>query len=249
MTPNNLQDYALNILQWNAQSIKSKIIEFESFLNTDHIHIAIVCETWLKEDNLLNISQYNTYRKDRGDGYGGVAIILHKTITAELKTTNINNIGIEILQVEIKNCRYLKNIIAVYCPSSIQTRQCDWDQVFSLCSRKTLIVGDFNGHHSNWSFKTDARGTQILDSAQEYGYISINDGSPTRVKYVSNALQQSSPDITFSSSDIAVHYSWQVLSDSMGSDHLLIKIKTNYQDTVCTVNRRNLKKSKLARIS
>ncbi|KAF9793574.1 hypothetical protein SFRURICE_007501 [Spodoptera frugiperda] len=119
-------------------------------------------------------------KKDRADGYGGVAIIVHKSITSELKVSRINNTGIEILHVKINNCKYLKNIVSVYCPSSIQTRQCDWDE--------SLIVGDFNGHHSNWSYKTDTRGIQIMDSALENGFIPINDGSATRPKRL--ALKQ-----------------------------------------------------------
>lgn len=243
MANNELRDFALNILQWNSQSIRPKITEFESLLFKDQIHIAIICETWLEEHSFLNISQYNIYRKDRADGYGGVAIIVHKSITSELKVSSISNTGIEILHVKINNCKYLKNIVSVYCPSSIQTRQCDWDELFSLCSQRSLIVGDFNGHHSNWSYKTDTRGIQIMDSALENGFIPINDGSATRVKYVNNVLQQSSPDITFSSSDIVIHFSWRVLSDNLGSDHLIINIKMNYQDTVYTTRKYNFKKA------
>ncbi|CAG9109951.1 unnamed protein product [Plutella xylostella] len=65
---------------------------------------------------------------------------------------------------------------------SVRTTQNDWEDIFGLCSQGALVTGDFNGHHTNWSYKSDARGIQILDAALENGFVSLNDGSPTRVK-------------------------------------------------------------------
>lgn len=226
-----LKSVAMNIIQWNSQSIRPKLSELEALLIRDQVHIAIISETWLEENSFLKISQYNIYRKDRHDSYGGVAILLHTSIKSELKLTSCNNKGIEIVHIKIENCKYLENIFSIYCPPSIQTRQDDWDQLFSFCASKTLVAGDFNGHHPNWSSKCDARGNQIMDAALEYGFISINNGSATRMKYVNNNLQQTSPDITFTSSDIAIHFTWTVLSENLGSDHLILKMKIMYQDT------------------
>lgn len=71
MDSNNIKDFCINILQWNSQSLRPKLTEFESLLVRDKIHIAIVCETWLEEGSHLNISQYSIYRRDRHDRYGG----------------------------------------------------------------------------------------------------------------------------------------------------------------------------------
>ncbi|KAF9416925.1 hypothetical protein HW555_005841 [Spodoptera exigua] len=78
----------------------------------------------------------------------------------------------------------LKEIYFAKSSISVKIRQSDWDELFSIYPNKTLIAGDFNGHHSNWSYKTDGRGNQIMDSALEYGYIPINDGSATRLSKV-----------------------------------------------------------------
>lgn len=239
-----LKSVAMNIIQWNSQSIRPKLSELEALLIRDQVHIAIISETWLEENSFLKISQYNIYRKDRHDSYGGVAILLHTSIKSELKLTSCNNKGIEIVHIKIENCKYLENIFSIYCPPSIQTRRDDWDQLFSFCASKTLVAGDFNGHHPNWSSKCDARGNQIMDAALEYGFISINNGSATRMKYVNNNLQQTSPDITFTSSDIAIHFTWTVLSENLGSDHLILKIKIMYQDTFHVIRKRNFKKAK-----
>lgn len=40
----------INIIQWNSQSIKPKLTEFECLLYQYKVHIAILSETWLNED-------------------------------------------------------------------------------------------------------------------------------------------------------------------------------------------------------
>lgn len=67
MDNKKVRNFCINLLQWNSQSLRPKLTEFESLLIKDQIHIAIVCETWLEEGSSLNISQYNIYRRDRYD--------------------------------------------------------------------------------------------------------------------------------------------------------------------------------------
>lgn len=154
---------SVNIIQWNCQSLQPKLIEFELLLSQEKVHIAILSETWLDPDTPLRISGYSIHRQDRDDGYGGVAIILHSSIKFQLYQMNCCNPGIQLLRIKILNCLNLENIFSVYCPSSVHTVSSDWDSVFSLCHNKTIIAGDFNGHHTNWSIKTDARGIQLFD--------------------------------------------------------------------------------------
>lgn len=59
--------------------------------------------------------------------------------------------GIEILYVRLLKCKYLKQVVSVYCPSTVRISQCDWDGIFSKFSSKSIVAGDFNGHHYNWS--------------------------------------------------------------------------------------------------
>lgn len=233
----------INIVQWNARSIKPKQSEFECFLIEHKVHIAIITETWLNSDININISNYNWYRKDRCDSYGGVGILAHKSIKVEVCPFNLTNTGIEAIAISTLNCNFISKIVCIYCPSSICTTQSDWDELFSHFSTKTLIAGDFNGHHKNWSYKNDNRGFKIMDSSLEHGFIYMNDGSVTRTEYVDNFLQKSSPDITFASSDIIINFDWTVLNENLGSDHFIIKICTNYQDINHYIKRRNYKKA------
>lgn len=78
--------------------------------------------------------------------------------------------------------------------------------IFSRESKIALVAGDCTGHHTNWSYTTDQRGTQILDSSLEHSFVTLNNGEATRVKLVNGNIQRSSPDITLASSDIAIKF-------------------------------------------
>ncbi|CAH0720376.1 unnamed protein product, partial [Brenthis ino] len=235
----------VNIIQWNCQSIHPKIVEFEQFLSQEKIHIAILSETWLDPNKSIRISGYHIVRQDRGDGYGGVAIVIHNSIMFQARQIQCANPGIQLVEIKLLNCSNLEFIISVYCPSSVHTVANDWDSVFSLHNNKTIIAGDFNGHHSNWSYKTDVRGTQLFDTIVDKDYVNLNDGSTTRLKLVNGNVQKSSPDVTFVTNDIALDFIWKVLNESLGSDHLIIKFTTaNCCATDADNKKRNFKKAK-----
>lgn len=154
------------------------------------------------------------------------AIVIHASIKYQLLQINSTNPGIQLLHVKILNCSNIQDIIAVYCPSRINTTTGDWEEIFDLNLKKALIAGDFNGHHSNWSYKTDTRGNQLFDAMLDKNYVTMNDGSPTRIKLVNGRLQKSSPDISMASTDLALKLSWKVTNENLGSDHLVIKLST-----------------------
>ncbi|VVD05632.1 unnamed protein product [Leptidea sinapis] len=189
----------LNLLQWNAQSLRPKLKEFEL-----KIHIAFISETWLQAESVLNVNSFNIFRKDRHDSNGGVAIIVHRSIIiVQEYHGNTSNNSIEIISLKLLNCSDIKNVVSIYCSSSVRTVVSDWENIFSAFTSKSIIVGDFNAHHSCWSNRSDTRGTQIYDIALDTGFMTLNNGEYTRIRLVNSYLQKSSPDITFISSNIA----------------------------------------------
>ncbi|KAG6461494.1 hypothetical protein O3G_MSEX012673 [Manduca sexta] len=232
---------ALNIMQWNAQSIKPKLVILEQLLHQEKIHILAVSETWLNSHTNLNIKDYCIFRRDRSDSYGGVAILIHRSFKAQICQTSNINPSLEVLVVKVFNCEYVEHVIAAYCPPHVYTSPADWDRLFSISDRKTLVLGDFNGHHSNWSTKTDSRGSLIFDSLIYHNFVTLNDGRPTRVRLVNGVLQQSAPDVTMVSSDISWRFNWQVTNECLNSDHLIIKITTSTNHAPIFTQRRNLK--------
>lgn len=112
-----------NSVQWNCQSLRPKSVALEALLSQENIQIAVLSETWLEPDSYCNISNYNTFRLDHYDAYGGVGILTHKSIKSTESLTRSPNVGIEMLQVRMHNCRYIENFISVYCPSTVRTSQ------------------------------------------------------------------------------------------------------------------------------
>lgn len=160
------------------------------------------------------------------------------------KIINIgSNEGIEILHVKVLNCDVIENIISVYCPPSAHTCLQDWQNLFSLFSKRTIIMGDFNGHHTNWSRKVDNRGSQIFDALLDSSFVSLNDCSPTRIKLSNGILQQLSPDITLASTDIALKFNWSVTNETLGSDHRIIVLSSFLEKCKTTILKRNFKKA------
>ncbi|KAJ8709247.1 hypothetical protein PYW07_009073 [Mythimna separata] len=233
----------INILQWNAQSLRPKITDFQALLHQEKIHIAILSETWFDPDSACRLSGYHIFRADRDDGYGGTAVFIHNSIKAIQCNVNISNSQIQIIHIKLLNCSHLENIISIYCPSSVRTRRSDWDEIFSITHHKTIIAGDMNGHHSNWSSRTDSRGNQIFDSVMDNNLCTLNDNSHTRLKLVNGAIQKSSPDITIVSTELALNISWRVMNENLGSDHLMIKICVENHNTINLKRRRNYKKA------
>lgn len=108
-----LRDYS------TIQSIKPKQVELEFLLCQEKIHIAVV--TWLKIESVFTINSHNAFRKNMLDSYGGVAIIVHKSIRAQAYPIVLNNSDIEIVCVRVLNCASLCNIVSLHCPSTVQT--------------------------------------------------------------------------------------------------------------------------------
>lgn len=68
----------LRVLQLNTRSLKSNKDLIEALLYKEKIDIAILCETWLKTNENINITNFESATKNRDDGYGGFAILTKK---------------------------------------------------------------------------------------------------------------------------------------------------------------------------
>lgn len=55
------KEIKLNIMQWNAQSLKPKLDDVKCLLLQEKVHIALISETWLGEQVRLNLNQYNIF--------------------------------------------------------------------------------------------------------------------------------------------------------------------------------------------
>ncbi|XP_062563895.1 uncharacterized protein LOC134226861 [Armigeres subalbatus] len=75
---------SVGLVNWNACSLKSKIIELKDFLEEKEIDVAFITETHLKAEVNVNIQDFRIVRLDRPTRGGGVAIALRYNINCRL---------------------------------------------------------------------------------------------------------------------------------------------------------------------
>ena len=118
-----------------------------------------------------------------------------------------------------------------------------------MMTTDTIILGDFNAHHSAWySSSTDTRGTLLENVVSGSNFGILNWDSPTRLPGNANP---SSPDVSLASASLITSTNWQTKTN-LGSDHLPILISLQMDHTINPIPHRtsfNLKKANWDRYS
>ena len=206
-------------------------MELKATLHKHDIHIALIQETKLQQTSKTpKFPGYTTLRHDRQRGGGGGLItLIHKDIpfTNTTPFTHANLPPDNILETQTTKVRIHKHDIHftnIYIPPSSSCPPGYTPQLTQLdATQNTLILGDPNAHNTSWltTQQTDARGTlytQHLSSLQ----ILNNTDTPTRKPYNIHT-QQTSPDVSLATPDIALRSTWTTLHE-LSSDHLPILI-------------------------
>lgn len=80
-----------------------------------------------------------------------------------------------------------------------------------------------------------------LESMNDNGLVTLNDGNNTRIKLYRGSMQRTSPDITIASSDISFKFNWQITNETLGSDHMIINVSSALHFSRQLFKKRNLK--------
>lgn len=218
-------DY-LNIVQWNAQSLLSNQYIFSLFLYEKNIHIAVLCETWLKPRHHIRFKNYEFVRLDSGNDHNGVAILIHKSLNFKKLDTfsddSIQNIAIRLYYGNNKEL----TILSLYSPKlcSLPFTKQKFNNLIQSLPEPLVIAGDFNALHHNWGCMTsDTRGSDILECVDDNSLVILNDGQMTTVG--SHRWRQNALDLTIVSPELAVSCDWSVHDDPLGSYHLPVITK------------------------
>ncbi|CAH4033135.1 unnamed protein product [Pieris brassicae] len=91
--------------------------------------------------NFKNRIRCVIFRKDRNDGYGGLAIIVHNSVACRLGPSLNTNNRIDTLCLEILNNSILKFMVGVYSSPNISINQKDYEALFKDFFQKTFIAG------------------------------------------------------------------------------------------------------------
>lgn len=166
----------LNILQWNAQSIISNRHILTKFLYDNDIHIAIISETWLKENQAFHIARYNIIKNNCGNNHNGVAILIHNHIAySEIPTYFDNSLQNICVRIKIHNREI--SIISFYSPTNCNPTF-DKNKLSSIIRSvpgPLILAGDFNAHHTSWGCCSNTpRGNDILDVIDDNNLVLLN---------------------------------------------------------------------------
>ena len=222
-----MSDKTFNILQWNAKGIGNKQTELSIFLEAHDIKVGAIQESKLTaKSRSPNIQNYTLVRQDRRqDPGGGLLFFIHNTVSFTRKpmsTTSKNDPHLEELTISIVMDNTELLITNVYIPLVSSCNGHYSPQIDHLLTgTDSLVLGDFNAHHSLWhSGTTDSRGNQLADSISISSFAVLNKDLPTRLPGNANP---SSPDVLLASASLITSSDWQTHT-TMSSDHLPILI-------------------------
>jgi hypothetical protein len=205
------------IILWNARSIKHHIPNIELQLNGSEMQTlpAMMCftETWQHpEHKLTTIDNYQWYTQPKSNGYGGLAILIHKSIPCQA----INHIpkiqsttSTDIMWIKIKLQNNPESIIGLtyFTPQIDQTslNNCIFNIECALSIElPVILLGDFNMHHSDWnetistSTAPNSQTNRFVDFCYTHDLYCLNPihipNQSTRININQNQLINSQPD-------------------------------------------------------
>ena len=229
-----MSDKTFKILQWNANGIGNKQTELSIFLEAHNVKVAAIRES--KHPELHPSTSGSTPRPRRR-----LTVFIHNSVSftrKSLSTTSKNDPHLEELTISIA-----MDNTNVYIPSasSCNGRYSPIDHL--LTGTDSLVLGDFNAHHSLWhSGTTYTRGNQLADSVSISSFAVLHTDSPT---ILPGNADPSSPDVSLASASLITSSEWQTHT-TMSSDHLPILIGLQTTATSSPARHRtyiNLKKT------
>ena len=254
-TTSKPKDDTFNILQFNANGIGNKLSELERFLEKHNVKVAAIQESKLtSKSRNPRIQNFTTVRRDRPQGQGGgLLIFIHKSINFRQQPQSpetLSDLHLEELTISAKLGNTELIISNIYIPPTSSCAAGYQPLIDHLMTTPdTLILGDFNAHHSSWhATSTDTRGKNLADSISNSDFGIINWDTPTRLP---NNATPSSPDVSLASSSLITSTNWNTIT-TLGSDHLPILIRLQTTVSVTPASHRtyvNLKKANWARFT
>ena len=221
---------SLRILQWNADSLATKIGELRERVKDRDVDVILIQETKLRGKPTPRIDGYKeAMRSDRivAEG-GGLLCYIEETLIFE-KLFSVSKFATESTTFRVRlDKKTWVHITNVYIPPANSVGQeIKFSPEAIPVLQSSVICGDFNGHTSLWDEHQpqDSRGDQVLNWIIDNELDILNVGDRTRESRITG--NPSAPDVSLCGRRWYGKCTWNTEEDIGGSDHLPILITLN----------------------
>ena len=204
-------------MTWNARSLNGKQPELLRCLEEREVQVLAVQESHLNPLQ-ARLGDYDILQGRHPEGQG-VALFIHRSLTFRALPLHLDpGLGLEVVGVTLPSPAGDIAVASVYALSGARVPDNAWATLSGLLPPSTIFVGDFNAHHTIWGcHTTDRRGLAVEEWADSAGLLILNNGSPTRTGTIGQ--RDSALDLALIPPRWGLTAAWEVLGDSMGSDH------------------------------
>ncbi|GFV37005.1 probable RNA-directed DNA polymerase from transposon X-element [Trichonephila clavipes] len=180
--------FGLRIAAWNANGVRSRILEVRDFINKHSLDILLIQETHLRPGVSIRVPNYTLYRNDRDTQIhpsGGTAILIKSSLKHHhLPTPSLGAVESTIVVLTPPGENPLL-VASIYIPPTTSPSACihDLEEIFAL-EQSSILCGDYNAHHTHWGCKDiNPRGQLIKNLIDNTDTDIVAPDSPTRFGY------------------------------------------------------------------
>ena len=221
------------MMHLNVQGIQGRAVELGGFLAAKRIDLCSLNETLLKCNHKLKINSYQVFRRDRTPprSGGGVAILVHESVDAELVPLQSQE---EIIMVRLPHALPSGSdlfVLSYYCPPN---RILDSDMLLDLAARypNLIIVGDLNSRHQQWGANSNSEsGIKLIEFLDRSEHVMLNDSQLTYFS-ARDHTYGSLLDVVTATPSIGNLISNLVVTDEIHSDHhaILFNVRSSLHE-------------------
>lgn len=185
----------LRVLYWNADGIRTKILELVDLVSDLAVDVVAICETRLGRNVNLVIPGFKCYRQDKHPSGGGQGVaIFVKTEIQHFPISTPSTVHMEAVGVQLRISGEDHIILSIYQSPNLPLVTSDLSNILRL-GPKMILAGDLNAKHPFWSNgAANPRGNTLLNHMQEHEFIIHAPVDSTLVHY-SDGPQPSTPDL------------------------------------------------------
>ena len=221
--------YNFNICHWNAEGVRTKKFELQTFLKTHNIDVCCIQETHLSPNHRFSVRGFETFRRDREHGPKGGLLILVKNIYPAAEIHRSRDEDTEVLGIKLILEGNPLSIYNLYSPPPKALRL----HAIQPEEERWIIMGDFNSHSPSWGYPDlDAKVDEVEDWIITNQMVLSNRPDEPRTYYSRAWRKTSCPDITIATDDVTKTTKRHVEQQLGGSDHkpVLLVIKQDLRE-------------------